>query len=266
MKYLYITSAIIFLISFYACENVIDIDLNSSNPALVADAFIEPNKAASLSLNYTADYFGTDEPKYEGNAEVVITSSNGNSEALQHRGNGIYTGNLLKGQVGQNYELSIKLGDEEYLGSTELLTPTSILELDFVEASGPGSTRGDDAYNLIILFTNNVDEENYYLLKYFMNDEIVEHQFTALPAEFIGNTEVVQYDPLFPVYEKGDKVRVEIFSIDEGTYTYYSQLQEITRGRGGSSTPYNPQSNMGNDILGYFRAWSMDSKTITINP
>lgn len=266
MKNINIAFLISCLIGLCSCENVIDIDLNSSNPALVADAVIEPNKISSLTLSYTSDYFGTEDQVYENNAIVRITDKAGNTELLINNGNGLYIGESLIGQINHDYELSIQLNDTEYIGTSQLLTPTKIVDLEFIDATGPGSNRDEQAYNLVISFTNNPDEENYYLLKYFKNDEPVEHQYTALPAEFIGTTDVVTYDPPFPIYEKGDKVRLEIYSIDEGTYDYYNQLEEITNGRGNGSTPYNPESNLGNDILGYFRAWSMDTKTINITP
>ncbi|MCT4645404.1 MAG: hypothetical protein N4A74_10500, partial [Carboxylicivirga sp.] len=51
----------------------------------------------------------------------------------------------------------------------------------------------------------------------------------------------------------------------EGTYEYYSQLDEIIDQQGGgSSTPFNPESNMGKDVLGYFRAWSYDERSIQV--
>jgi len=52
------------------------------------------------------------------------------------------------------------------------------------------------------------------------------------------------------------------YSIDEGTYDYYSALNDINGNGMGGSTPYNPPSNFGDNIMGYFRAWSLDTEEI----
>ncbi|MCP4763511.1 MAG: hypothetical protein GY870_17185, partial [archaeon] len=50
--------------------------------------------------------------------------------------------------------------------------------------------------------------------------------------------------------------RIEVISIDEKTFTYYNQLNDIRGGGMGGSTPYNPHSNFGEEVMGYFTAWS----------
>ncbi len=49
---------------------------------------------------------------------------------------------------------------------------------------------------------------------------------------------------------------IKVFSIDEKTYKYYRQLNEIDGVRMNSATPYNPTSNFGKEVMGYFKALS----------
>ncbi|MBI9061333.1 MAG: DUF4249 domain-containing protein [Marinilabiliaceae bacterium] len=258
------TISLLVLLALSACEEVIDIDLNSSDPVLVADGAIEIGETASIRLSYTSDYFDENTPVSETEAEVLLTSSSGAEEPLMHTGEGYYTGNTIIGTVGDEYTLSMKVNGDTFEGSTRLLTPSTIQKIKILEADMPG--KSDDQYELEITFTNNVEEENYYLIKYFVNGSLQEEDFSVLSHEYFANEEVVTYNPMRQLFDEGDEVEVQLFSIDEGTYTYYSQLQDISGEGPGGSTPFNPQSNLGDNIMGYFRAWSMDSQTITIQP
>jgi len=259
-----VTISLLVFLALSACEEVIDIDLNSSDPVLVADGVIEIGETATIRLSYTSDYFDENTPVSETEAEVVLTTSSGAEEPLVHTGEGYYSGNTIIGTVGDEYSLSLKVNGATFEGSTRLLTPSTILKITALEADMPG--KSDDQYELEITFTNNVEEDNYYLIKYFVNGSVQEEDFSVLSHEYFANTEIVTYNPMRQLFDEGDEVEVRLFSIDEGTYTYYSQLKDISAEGPGGTTPFNPQSNLGDNIMGYFRAWSMDSQTITIHP
>ncbi|RLD80667.1 MAG: hypothetical protein DRJ10_07115, partial [Bacteroidetes bacterium] len=80
-----------------SCEKVIDIDLNSSNPLLVAEGQITMDSTVCITLSYTSDYFNNEEAIFEENASVVLTNGNNDSETLDYFGNGLYKGNILLG-------------------------------------------------------------------------------------------------------------------------------------------------------------------------
>ncbi len=255
----------ILITTLISCEEVIDVDLNDAEPQLAVDGKINLNEPAAVVLSYTTSYFSNEEPVYEPDAVITISNSDNETETLTYKGNGIYLGRTIIGQVGINYELSITIGDKTYKGSSQLLTPTEIINLSYVRFDGFGGSDDEDEYNLEIVLKNNPDEENYYLVKYYLNDSEFEETFSVWSHEFFPNDETVEFKPLHFSFGKDDVVTVRAYSIDEGTYDYYSQLDEIIDQQGGgSSTPFNPASNLGNDILGYFRAWSYDEKSIQV--
>ncbi len=266
LKYTNTCLAILILMTtcLTACEEVIDIDLNTAEPHLAVDGEIRLNETAEVRLSYTTSYFSVEEPVYEANAVVSITSSDNETETLSYVGDGLYIGRSLTGQVGVNYQLNISIGDKTYKGSSQLLTPTEILELSYERFDGFGSTE-EEEYNVKIVLKNNPNEENYYLIKYYLNDSEVEDSYSEWSHEFFANEETIEFKPLHFIFTKDDVVTVRAYSIDEGTYDYYSDLDEIIDPHGGgSSTPFNPASNLGKDILGYFRAWSYDEKSIQV--
>lgn len=67
--------------------------------------------------------------------------------------------------------------------------------------------------------------------------------------------------------EIGDEVKIELWSLDENTYKFYSTLENSS---GGSfimaSTPANPESNIipASGVLGYFGAVTIRSDSVVI--
>jgi hypothetical protein len=63
----------------------------------------------------------------------------------------------------------------------------------------------------------------------------------------------------------GSTYRIELESLDDKTYSYYRNLEELlfTNPIFGS-TPANPKNNLTNGALGYFGTYAVSSRTITI--
>ena len=268
MKQLFKHKIIFFLTLLWAlgtalqsCEEVISLDLNDADPMLTVDGLISLGEVAEVQLSYTGDYFAYGEPKHEENAAAVISASNGFSETLSHQGNGFYTGKLIRGRVGVNYQLSISVDGKRYTGSSQLMIPAEIVKLGYKPFDSFGQ---EGQYNLGITIKNSPDKENYFLIKYFFNDEEKEESYSTLSHGYFPKEETIEFSPFNLTFTVDDEVTVRAYAIDKDTYNYYSQLYDILHRHGGSSTPYNPASNMGKDVLGYFRAWSFDEQSIKV--
>ena len=81
-----------------SCEEVIEVDLNSASPVLVADGLIVKDSVSWIRLSYTTDYFNSTQPAWVSDARVVLHDDAGNSELLNYYGNGLYKGSGLKGK------------------------------------------------------------------------------------------------------------------------------------------------------------------------
>ena len=64
----------------------------------------------------------------------------------------------------------------------------------------------------------------------------------------------------------GDTITVELLSIDKAAYDYYSTLRDIlSSDRSATSlSPANPNTNLTNGPLGYFAAFTVDTKSIVL--
>jgi len=252
---------------FTSCEKVIQIDLNSSNPILVAEGQMLKDSVAWIKLSYTSDYFNIEQQEYEENATVSI-SDNNNSETLTYVGNGIYKGQQLLGQVSQNYTINITTGKEEHTATSTLYKPTEIYGIIFKESEivRPGHEEDEGTtYSLEIKFKDDTQKENYYLTKLFVNNRL--DSYLLIDDKMHINENVISYPVMKKFFSENDILTVDIYSVDKNTYTYYSQLNDaVATGMkpGEASTPYNPYSNFNENVMGYFAALSHVSQTVVV--
>lgn len=249
-----------------SCEEVIEIDLNSSNPVLVAEGVMEKDSTIWIRLNYTTDYFNNEEPVVEKNATVTLVNENDELEILTYTENGIYKGDFLVGEVGETYTIGIITDKGEFSAGSTLMPPSSIYGLIVSESNmqPPGQT--DKSYSLEIKFKDVSTAENFYMMKLFVNNEFYSYALVNNKI-FTVSGDTITYPVIRKTFLKNDEVIVILHTVDAKTYKYYNQLSDAISdgmGPGGSSTPYNPTSNFGDDVLGYFAAWSYVTDTVII--
>ena len=273
LKYLSFLAA---LILFVSCEEVVEIDLNSSSPTVVVEGNISAGSTASLHLSYTSDYFSNDQSPDITNAVVTIANSNGESEILKSAGDGQYVGEKMLGEENTTYTISIDLGDKFFEGKSTILTPSSLVKLQFEEATfsrpGGGSHFGADAdslpeYNIHIQFTDDLLQENYYMLRIRQGDSINDFSSSLYQDKFYEDYGMISIVPMMYNFKEGDMVNVKIYTIDFDTYNFYNQLSDVSGGGMGMmmmGTPYNPSSNLGKNVLDYFAAWAIIDTTFIV--
>lgn len=244
----------IFLLS--SCEEVIDIDLNSAEPVVAAEALIEKDSVAWLKLSYSSDYFDEEESEKIENAVVILNDSEGNSESLEHMGDGYYKGSTVVGKEGTTYTLDFSFDDHVSNGQSHLNKALEVYSVEFEENETPRPGE-EGTYKVTLKLANNQDVQEYALVKFWANNVEKKDMYYLINDEYYAQDDIIEYNPFLLNFDKGDNVKIVVYSIDEDTYVYYSQLNDQLGGRmGASSTPYNPQSNLGDDVMGYFAAWS----------
>ncbi len=248
-----------------ACEEVIDVELDSANPVLVAEGVIEPGRPAWIKLSYTSDYFSEEEVVYEENARVYITDDKGNSDSLSYDSKGIYIGEDIFGEVNTTYTMFINVNNQEYQASSTLLASSKILNVWFGKSGISQLGEDESNYEIYVKIHNDIEQDNYYLFKFFENGEVKNDRYSLANSSYYSEESYLEYNPILVSFDAGSSVEVVLYRLDENTYNYYSQLNDLLEDDfGGSSTPYNPQSNFGDDVLGYFSARSYDTYTADV--
>lgn len=243
------------IISFASCEDIIEIDVQDSEPKIVVDALLNVvEQTATVRLSKTTPLYSTDTTVVDLNATVSIVDEAGNSTPLSQVTVGEYVASDLNVQAGQDMTLVVEVDNEIYSGSA--IVP-EFVELAKVDTLQTAFTFGDTTvvfYQVAMEWIDILDVDNFYRLQSYVNDTLETGQY-FLYAD-TQNNGIAMNRPIMSFYQPGQNITLELYSTNESYYDFYLQVASIQEQGFGGTTPFNPQGNMfdsdGNHILGNF--------------
>ena len=270
MKNLYII--LIIFLTLIACEDVIDVNVNKSEPRLVIDASIDWVKGTSgntqlIQLSLTAPYFDENIPSATGASVSISDSSNNTFNFVEVDNTGIYKNENFEPVIGEVYNLIIFYNNETYV-ATETMTP--IVPIEFVEQKNDGGFAGDEI-EIKAFYTDPKDIENFYLFEFIklstnaLNFEVYDDEFTDGNQIFAFHTD--------ETLMSGDELIIRNSGISERTYEFLNILIQQTDEDSGDPFETQPatvrgncvnQTNPDNFPLGYFRVSETDVFTYVV--
>lgn len=245
----------------FACEEVVDVELETSSPRLVVEASLLFNAETEtnlqiIRLSTTAPFFEEEVPPVNG-AMVKITTGTGEEYIFEEVNNGIYQNTDIVAVPNLDYHLEIIYQDEIYTATEQFI---STPELQFVEQD-LGGFSGDE-YEFKVFYEDPEEKENFYLFRY-LNEKIYLQIYTD---EFTNGNQTFAFfsdedaDP-------GELVQFEIQGISEGFYEYLFILRSQSGDNNGGPFQTQPsivrgnivnQTNPDNFPFGYFRLSEVD--------
>ena len=146
--------------------------------------------------------------------------------------------------------------------SSKLNPPVNIDSVKFYYENSPFFESG---YYINVYLFDPPGIKNFYRIKYLKNGE----PQNSIEDLILFNDRYVDGNPievnLFnQPFELNDTITLHLISLDEGPYEYLRTFQEMVNSNPGSAAPANPNSNLSNEALGYFSAWSSVKKTVII--
>jgi hypothetical protein len=245
----------------FSCEDVIDVNLNDSEPKLVIDASIKwfkdtPGNAQSIKLTLSAPYFDTTVPSANGATVLITDGNNSVYNFIEDGSTGIYSNTNFVPAINETYTLTITYNGEEYT-ATETLK--SVASIEYVEQNDNGGFSGQET-ELKAFYTDPADEENYYFFE-FISD------IPEIPTLEVYKDEFTNGNPIFGFYteeelETGDVVIIRNHGISRQFYNFMFVLLQQNGQDGGGPFETQPATVRGNCInltnpnnfpLGYFR-------------
>ena len=268
MKRITFYISFIALLIFSSCEEVVQVDLEEGEPRLVIEASIIWLKGTSgmeqrIILTETTPFYEEDTIPVE-NAQVKITSENGELFDFTHSQQGNYVNTYFEPDLNQEYELEILYNDQVYI-ATETLLP--VAPIDYVEQTESGGFAGDEI-EVKAYYTDPVETEDYYLFKFFNEDVSLEFY----EDEFTNGNQIFGYYSDEDI-EENDVIQIEIQGISKSYYEYLFILRSQVGSSDGGPFETMPaivkgniinQTNPDNYPLGYFRLSEADSTTFTV--
>jgi len=259
---------LIVLFVFSACTEVIDIQINSSDPQIITEGSVGLNEFAKVSLTKSIDLDDNNEFPMIENAVVTITEKNGESEVLTETKPGIYQSLSLKGKAGKTYALKVVSGNKEISSESTIPSKVAIDSLSVVNSIYPGGGPPVGPmpayfYEITVGYTDPAAETNYYRTLLFVNGVPKSGNRVSNDKFNNGNrviSNLIMYDQKI---KKGDTIGVELQCIDKNVFNYFDSMSNGRVG-GNSSSPANPYTNLNGAVLGYFSAHTVERREFVV--
>jgi hypothetical protein len=245
-----------------SCQKVIDINLNSTSPAIVITGNINDQPGPyTVALSQTVNFSDPNTFPTISGAFVTIADNSGTTDTLVETKPGNYQTKKITGVIGRTYILTVIANGQTYTASS---TMPQVVAFDTLGTIKRVSFRNKDTtVSAAVGFQDPAGVPNYYRFIETLNDTvasriyILNDQFTD--GHFILYT--LRGEGGRSLYT-GDSVKVEMQCIDQGTYQYFNTFREAS----GSTnvTPSNPVSTISNNALGYFSAHTSRFKFLRV--
>ncbi|WPY97864.1 DUF4249 domain-containing protein [Christiangramia sp. OXR-203] len=260
--------AIVVLLGFISCEEVVDIDLEESEPKLVVEASIiwikgTDGNRQEFRLSTTSPFY-EEELQPVTNASIAVTSENGTRYEFSHEQDGIYLNEEFQPVLDLEYELELMYNDQVYTATESF---ESVSGIDYVEQLDGGGFAGDEI-EIKAFYTDPVSQENYYLFKFTDEDVFLE----LYEDEFTDGNQIFGYFSNEDI-ETGDVISIQMEGISREYYDYMFVLRsQVGTNQGGpfETMPAVVRGNIVNETnqdnfpFGYFRLSEADSITYSV--
>ena len=259
--------ALLLLVFFTACTDVIDVEVPSEEPRLVIEASINWEKGTSGSnqtiyLSKSTPFFETNGNVPVSGATMVITNtSDGSFFEFNDQNYGSYTTSNFIPVLNDSYTLEVMSEGETYSAQETFMPVVPILEVyQSTEKFLP------EVLEVNFDFLDPAEEENYYYIKFKeqadafprlldFKDEFVNGNLISVFNERQENEDINQVE-----YAPGDTVDMELIGISKRYYEYIQLL--INQSESGGPFDTTPvalrgnctnQNDPNNFAYGYFR-------------
>lgn len=272
MKNTYLFILLLISIVFSACEEVIEVDLNSAPPKLVIEASIKWEKGTMgrdqvIYLSTTTDYFSDQLSGILGATVYIKNSSDRIFIFDQKLIPGEYACYNFRPVLDETYTLTVIHNGQTYTATETLIPVAPITKI--IQNNNGGITQ--DKIEIKAFYNDPPNIDNYYLYKYMYSKNINSSYYTDKDIFFQGNEffSLSQNDKI----KVGDKIQVTHSGISKTYYNYLNVLISISGTGNGSPFQSPPATVRGNIInttnfnnyaLGYFTLSESNTQSYTI--
>lgn len=267
MKKLHIIILSILVILLSSCEEVIDIDLNESDPKVVIEAILKDRANGNqVSLSKSGSYFNPGTYPTISGASIRLIDDEGNSEVLQESAANPGTYPIVEtvAQAGKTYRLEVEAEGQVFEAQSTMQAPLGVDSIVFEVRNGPLVEDPERNRVPIVRLKDPAGEDNFLLFEVVVNGELQPDLFLYDGRPTDGMSASVPFITL--TLGRGDSLKVYAYAIDRDAFVYYSTLATLV-GTGlqfNSTTPANPETNWSNGALGFFGTLAVSELEVVV--
>jgi hypothetical protein len=282
---------------FSSCEEIVKLDTPNFDPFLVVQSTLTNQKGPQqIYLSKSQNYFDDSAPVPISNASVEVSDSDGNKFLFVESSTkkGTYTWNPsseseIFGKIGRTYQLSVKWSGETYAATTKMNRVPPIDSILYQYGDARARQSGDDkpkkGYDAQFFSRDPIGIGDCYRVKYYKNGVLFNgtNNLTLLyDSNFQKGAQADGLLFILPVrraispelYLEGDKIKVELYSITEDQFNFWSQARLELNNAGLFSRPaaniptnlinLNPNSKL--QGAGWFGVSAVSSLETVVDP
>jgi hypothetical protein len=243
----------------YACTKVINVNLNDAAPQIVVEGIITNTPGPyQVQLTKTVNFSDPNTFPPVSGAVVKITDNIANvTDILTETNPGIYTTHTIQGLPGHSYQLSIVSAGQTYTASSAMPQPVALDSISFQHTSIFNTLNISAVPN----FQDPLGIKNYYSFFQYVNGKRL--KYTAVFDDRLSDGRYINValrnDSSY--IKIGDTISLSMNCIDKSTYDYFYTFSQVAGNNNfQSASPSNPISNVSNNALGYFSAYTTQQK------
>jgi hypothetical protein len=246
----YICLLLFSLLFLSSCEDVIQLDLASTESRIVIEASLNASlQTATVRISKTNDFYDNTEPEQVSGAIVTLQGRTGNAYTFSETLPGNYLVENVAISLAETFNLSVEVEGTLYEASA--IVPSQVLLSEVAQSEFPIAFGDEGPILLSATWNDPAETENFYRIRTYVDDVFQSDIYTLLTDQFGGEggeiTTAIQSG-----FDENTEVIVELLSTDEAYYNYFFQISSLSGQGGSSTTPYNPAGNFNNEALGYF--------------
>ena len=250
------------LLSMYACTKVITVNLNDASPQIVIEGIITNTTGPyQVQITKTVNFSEPNNFPPVTGATVKITDKTGAiTDILTETTPGIYKTHTIQGIPGHSYQLDITAGSQSFTASSTMPQPVTLDSISFQHTDRLGKI---DIVN-VPNYQDPAGIKNYYSFTQTVNSRKL--KTTSVFDDRLSDGKYISLalrnDSTY--IQLKDTVSVTMNCIDKSTYDYFYTLVQVSGGSNfrSSASPSNPVTNISNNALGYFTAYTTQSKKL----
>lgn len=253
----YFSLTFFILLTTIACKKIINVDLNNTPSQVVIEGFITNQNFGYVNITKSVQFSSSNTFPTVSGAMVTVTDNLNNSFSLKESAPGNYSNSSLIGVSGRTYNLSVMVDGKNYTATStmpqQVNLDTLLLEkipfgsksITIVKPLYTDPKGFGNNYNFIETINKTVNP------KIYVWDDRYNDGGTSTRPLIEADSSIVSNDTL----------KIEMRCIDKNIYGYFISLADLQQN---ASTPANPPSNIIGGCLGYFSAYTTQTKKVAI--